>query len=49
MHQTKSYELNKEEKVPIMKNWIGRESLQLIKTHNYGTKKSKWQDGYFSH
>ena len=31
--QTKAYEINDEEKVPIIKrNWLGREGLHLIQT-----------------
>ena len=30
--KTKMYELNDEEMVLVIKNWLGREGLQLIKT-----------------
>ena len=30
--QTRTYELTGEENAPIIKNWLGREGLQLIKT-----------------
>ena len=30
--QAKAYDLNHEEKVPIIKNWLGREGLQFIHT-----------------
>ena len=30
--KTKPYELTDEEKVPIIKNWLGKEGLQLLKT-----------------
>ena len=29
--QTKRYQPNDEERVPLIKNWLGREGLQLIK------------------
>ena len=28
--ETKTYELNEEEKVPIIKKWLGREGMQLM-------------------
>ena len=30
--QEKAYDLNDKEKVPIIKNWLGREGLQFIQT-----------------
>ena len=30
--QVKSFDLNDEEKVPVIKNWLGREGLQFIQT-----------------
>ena len=38
--QMKMYELTEEEKVPIIKNWLGREGLQLIKTFTNETCKT---------
>ena len=35
---TKAYELAIEEKVQVLKNWIGMESLQLIKTFTHEEK-----------
>ena len=29
--ETKAYELSKEVKVPVIKNWLGQDDLQLIK------------------
>ena len=31
--QAKVYDLSDEEKVPITRNWLGREGLQFIQTH----------------
>ena len=30
--QTKAYHITDEEKVPVIKNWLGMDGLQLIKT-----------------
>ena len=30
--ETEAYELNEKEKTPVIKNWLGREGLQLIKS-----------------
>ena len=30
--ETKAYELTDEEKIPVIKNWLGREGLELTKT-----------------
>ena len=38
--QTRPYELNDEEKVPVMKSWLGREGLQLIQTHTSSEKEA---------
>ena len=38
--QTKTYELTEEEKVPIIKNWLGREGLQLIQCLKNSLKKA---------
>ena len=33
--QARAYDLNNEEKVSIIKNWLGREGLQFIDCHQY--------------
>ena len=33
MLQTKTYEYNEEDKVPVIRNWLGREGLQLLQTN----------------
>ena len=38
--ETKVYELTDEEKVPVIKNHLGQESLQLIKTFRMKRKKN---------
>ena len=46
--ETKAYELNDEEKVILIKNWIGLESQQLLKRLTYEEKeKSKSVKGLF--
>ena len=32
VHQAKVYDLYDEEKVPVIKNWLGREGLQFLQT-----------------
>ena len=47
--ETKANELIDKEKVPLIKNWLGRESLQLIKTFtNKMKEKGKTAKGLFS-
>ena len=47
--QTKTYELTEEEKVPILKNWLGREGLQLIQTFTSSEKDAcNTAEGLFS-
>ena len=47
--KTKTYELTDEEKVPVTKNWLGMEGLQLIKTcTNEEKEKCKTAKGLFS-
>ena len=36
--ETKAYALTDEENVPVIKNWLGWEGLQLIKTFTYERK-----------
>ena len=37
--QTRTYELNDEVKVPIIKNWLGKGGLQLIQTFTNSQKR----------
>ena len=47
--QTKICELTEEEKVPIIKNWLGRGGLQLIQTFTKYEKEAwKKVEGLFS-
>ena len=45
MFQAEVYDLNDEEKVPVIKNWLGREGLQFIQpftnTNNKACKRAK--------
>ena len=46
--QINTYELTEEEKVPIMKNWLGREGPQLVKTFmNTEKEECKMAKGLF--
>ena len=46
--ETKVYELTDKEKVPVIKEWLGREGLQLIKTFtNEEKEKCKTPKGLF--
>ena len=45
--QMKTYEFTKEEKVPIIKDWLSREDLQLKKITNPEKEKCKTLRGYF--
>ena len=38
--ETKAYGLTDEEKVPVIKNWVGQEGLQFIKTFTLEEKKN---------
>ena len=39
--ETKAYELTEEEKVPVIKNWLGWKGLQLLQTSTH-EEKEKW-------
>ena len=46
--QTKTYEITGEKEVPIIKDWLGREGLQLIKTFtNFEKEACKTVKGCF--
>ena len=45
--ETKAYESIDEEKVPVKKNWLGREGLQLIKHSQMKGKNARLQKNYF--
>ena len=46
--ETKAYELTDKEKVPIIRDWLGRESMQLIKTFTNEETKMENCKGPFS-
>ena len=46
--EAKEYELAAEEEVPVIKNWLCRDGLQLIKTFKNEKEKCKTQEGIFS-
>ena len=39
---TKTYKLTWKEKVPIIKNWLGREGLEIIETFT-NSRKEAWK------
>ena len=46
--QTRAYELNNEEKVPIIKKWLGRNSSHFIQTFtNFEKEACKTAEGLF--
>ena len=45
--EMKAYELNDEEKVTVIKNWLGRKGLQLIKTFTNKKKENARLHDYF--
>ena len=46
--EAKAYEITDEEKIPVIKNWLGRRGLQLIKTFTKkGKEKCKMPKGLF--
>ena len=46
--QSKAYEVTEEEKFPMIKNWLGREALQLIQTFMNSEKEAcKTVEGLF--
>ena len=47
--QTKTYDLSEEEKVPIIKSWLGRGGLQLIHLQNPRKRYAKQWKGCFPH
>ena len=39
--ETKAYKFTHEEKITVIKNWLGQEDLKLIDIHEWGERKMK--------